>query len=235
MDQAAACWTFTRLADGADWTARQRAASAVAELGLLTRDPRGLTHAIGRWSQLRDAPGMTQGQRAELYWQHGRTLTGRVPPAARGAAVADDRRDSRPGAGRDPASPGFLAVLSACTTDLANVDHDEALTLASALLAAGACGVIGARWPVEDSAAAPVMVMFHHFLNNGHPYPAEALRAAQLWMLGGGNEPPACGAARTGGRVRSRPPARRSPCLGRLHLPWHIRLTSRRPPARTAG
>ena len=46
-------------------------------------------------------------------------------------------------------------------------------------------------WPVEDSAAVPVMVMFHHFLNNGHPYPAEALRAAQLWMLDDGNEPPA--------------------------------------------
>jgi CHAT domain-containing protein len=27
------------------------------------------------------------------------------------------------------------------------------------------------------------MVMFHHFLNNGHPRPADALRAAQLWML----------------------------------------------------
>ena len=87
---------------------------------------------------------------------------------------------------RDPAGPGFLAVLSACMTDLAHVDHDEALTLASALLAAGACAVIGARWPAQDLATAPLMVMFHHFLNNGHPHPADALRAAQLWMLDGG-------------------------------------------------
>ena len=84
---------------------------------------------------------------------------------------------------RDPASPGFLAVLSACMTDLANTDHDESLTLASALLAAGACGVVGARWPVGDRATAPFMVMFHHFLNSGYPHPADALRAAQLWML----------------------------------------------------
>jgi tetratricopeptide (TPR) repeat protein len=89
----------------------------------------------------------------------------------------------------DPASPGFLAVLSACMTDLAQVDHDEALTLASALLAAGACAVIGARWPAEDSTTAPLMVMFHHFLNNGHPHPADALRAAQLWMLDSARTP----------------------------------------------
>jgi tetratricopeptide (TPR) repeat protein len=79
--------------------------------------------------------------------------------------------------------PGYLAVLSACMTDLADTDHDEALTLASALLAAGASGVIGARWRVDDRFTAPLMVMFHHFLNNGHPDPADALRAAQLWAL----------------------------------------------------
>jgi CHAT domain len=84
----------------------------------------------------------------------------------------------------DPAGPGFLAVLSACMTDLANADHDEALTLASALLAAGAAGVVGARWPVRDNVTALMMVvMFHHYLSSGHPHPADALRAAQLWML----------------------------------------------------
>jgi CHAT domain-containing protein len=68
-------------------------------------------------------------------------------------------------------------------SDLADVDHDEALTLASALLAAGASGVVGARWPADDAATALLMVMFHHFLNNGHGQPADALRAAQAWML----------------------------------------------------
>jgi hypothetical protein len=83
---------------------------------------------------------------------------------------------------------GFLAVLGACMSDLADVDHDEALTLASAFLAAGATGVIGARWPTDDRATALLMLMFHHFLNgtDAHSvraHPADALRAAQLWML----------------------------------------------------
>jgi hypothetical protein len=84
--------------------------------------------------------------------------------------------------GAGPA-PGFLAVLSACTSDLAHVDHDEALTLSSALLAAGATGVVGARWPTQDRVTAPLMVMFHHYLNRDPGQPAQALRAAQLWML----------------------------------------------------
>ncbi len=85
--------------------------------------------------------------------------------------------------GRDSRAPGFLAVLGACMSDLADVDHDEALTLASALLAAGASGVVGARWPTDDLATALLMVMFHHFLNSGRTRPADALRAAQIWML----------------------------------------------------
>jgi len=91
--------------------------------------------------------------------------------------------------GHDPGSPGFLAVLSACLTDLAHVDQDEALTLASSLLALGASAVIGARWPADDLCTVPLMMMFHHFLNNGHNDPADALRAAQLWMLDNGRQP----------------------------------------------
>lgn len=83
----------------------------------------------------------------------------------------------------DPFAPGFLAVLGACMSDLADVDHDEALTLASAFLAAGATGVIGSSWPVDDRATAVLMLMFHHFLNAAYAHPADALRAAQLWML----------------------------------------------------
>ncbi|HET7012828.1 MAG TPA: CHAT domain-containing protein [Streptosporangiaceae bacterium] len=86
--------------------------------------------------------------------------------------------------GRDPGAPGFLAILGACMTDLASTDHDEALTLASALLAAGASGVVGTRWPTSDLASAHLLVMFHHFLGEREELrPAEALRAAQLWML----------------------------------------------------
>ena len=85
---------------------------------------------------------------------------------------------------RQPGSPGGLVVLSACTSDLAIADHDEALTLASAFLAAGATGVIGSRWEVLDLHTALLMFVLHrHLARNPHDGPAEALRAAQMWML----------------------------------------------------
>lgn len=80
---------------------------------------------------------------------------------------------------------GALVVLGACSSDLANRHHDEVLTLATAFLAAGASGVVGTKWPVNDLTTAIFMIVFHHFLNNDHPEPAAALRAAQLWMLDG--------------------------------------------------
>jgi hypothetical protein len=84
---------------------------------------------------------------------------------------------------RAAGSAGFLAVLGACLSNVADADQDEALTLASAFLAAGASGVIGALWPVADAPTALLLVMFHHYLKVGPHHPADALRAAQLWML----------------------------------------------------
>jgi tetratricopeptide (TPR) repeat protein len=80
-------------------------------------------------------------------------------------------------------APGGLVVLAACTSDLTERDHDEALTLATTFMAAGAVSVVGSRWEVDDARTALLMVMFHHFLNAGNAQPADALRAAQLWML----------------------------------------------------
>jgi hypothetical protein len=80
-------------------------------------------------------------------------------------------------------SAGPLVVLSACETDLSTRDHDEALTLASALVARGAADVVGSRWAVQGSPTALMMAVFHHFLTTGDHTPADALRAAQLWML----------------------------------------------------
>ncbi len=85
---------------------------------------------------------------------------------------------------------GGLVVLAACGSDRTSDHHDEALTLATAFLAAGACGVIGARWPVADVPTALLMIMFHHYLNAGYEDPATALRAAQLWMLDPRRRPP---------------------------------------------
>lgn len=84
---------------------------------------------------------------------------------------------------RAPDAPGGLVVCDACITDVAVDAQDEALTLATAFLAAGAVSVIGTRWPVEDLSTAVMMFMFHHFLADGLSRPADALRAAVLWML----------------------------------------------------
>jgi CHAT domain-containing protein len=62
-------------------------------------------------------------------------------------------------------------------------DYDEALTLATAFLSAGASGVVGARWSVTEFETALFMVAFHIFLGHHPPDPARALRCAQLWML----------------------------------------------------
>ncbi len=81
------------------------------------------------------------------------------------------------------ASDGPLVVLSACQTDLSTRDHDEALTLTTAFVAAGARDVVGSRWLAQDSATALLMAVFHHHLAVDGLSPVDALRAAQLWML----------------------------------------------------
>jgi tetratricopeptide (TPR) repeat protein len=85
--------------------------------------------------------------------------------------------------GRRPGVPGGLVVLASCRSDLAPGLSDEALTLSTAFLAAGAVGVIGSQWAVGDRATMYFMIMLHVFmLADGLP-PADALRATQLWML----------------------------------------------------
>ena len=84
---------------------------------------------------------------------------------------------------------GGLVVLASCLTDVAEADYDEAVTLATAFLSAGAAGVVAARWAVPDRDTALLMVAFHHYLNGSDRYPARALRSAQLWMLDPGREP----------------------------------------------
>jgi len=89
----------------------------------------------------------------------------------------------RQASGRPPHAPGGLVSLAACTSDLAAADYDEALTPATAFLAAGAATVVGARWQIPDGATSLFMFMFHYLMTaGGHP-PRDALRLAQLWML----------------------------------------------------
>ncbi|KND46360.1 CHAT domain-containing protein, partial [Streptomyces stelliscabiei] len=94
-------------------------------------------------------------------------------------------------AGRDPRMPGGTVLLANCTSDLTLSDHDEALTLATAFLGAGATAVVGSRWAVADDPRTTVLVLLvHHHMKRGVP-PRDALRAAQLWMLDPGRVLPA--------------------------------------------
>jgi hypothetical protein len=95
----------------------------------------------------------------------------------------------RHAARREPDNPGGTVVLTSCSSDLTAVDYDEALTLATAFLAAGAVTVIGSRWETGDRGTAVLMFAVHHFLVRSRLRPAEALRAAQLWMLDPAREP----------------------------------------------
>lgn len=103
-------------------------------------------------------------------------------------SVRDILRQARAGAA--PADGG-LVVLASCLTDVTEADYDEALTLATAFLAAGSTGVVAARWAVSDAETALFMTAFHQFLNGRPADPAHALREAQLWMLDPGREVPA--------------------------------------------
>jgi CHAT domain-containing protein len=76
-----------------------------------------------------------------------------------------------------------LVVLSACQTARAQSGRSGGFAgLAGALLAAGAGGVVGSLWRVDDQLTRALMVEFHRvYLARGDA--AEALRAAQLHAL----------------------------------------------------
>lgn len=120
------------------------------------------------------------------------TVVGRTPSRSDGdqlSAAPDPgpeqltvaRLLDHPGTHADADGP--LVVLSACETDLSTRDHDEALTLTTGFVAAGARDVVGSRWQASDGASALLMAVFHHYLNVDRLSPVDALRAAQLWML----------------------------------------------------
>lgn len=76
-----------------------------------------------------------------------------------------------------------LAVLSACSTVESDVNRTGGLSgIARAFMEAGASGVVGARWPVEDRATMELMIDFHRAYVDGLTASA-ALRRAQLEQL----------------------------------------------------
>lgn len=83
-------------------------------------------------------------------------------------------------------APPRLVFLSACETALLDVSGDlnRYSGLATAFLDAGAAGVIGSLWQVEDAATAFLAVRFYDAHIVGGLPPAAALREAQIWLSG---------------------------------------------------
>ncbi|MFF8421329.1 CHAT domain-containing protein [Streptomyces sp. NPDC015680] len=84
-----------------------------------------------------------------------------------------------------------LVVLAACSTNVSGHGYDEAYSLSTAFLVAGARSVLGSLWPVPDAATSVLMYMTHHFMCRAGRTPGQALRDAQLWMLDQGRRTPA--------------------------------------------
>ncbi|WP_031003683.1 CHAT domain-containing protein [Streptomyces sp. NRRL F-5727] len=76
-----------------------------------------------------------------------------------------------------------LVVLAACRTHVSGHGYDEAYSLATAFLVAGARSVLGSLWTVPDGATSLLMYMTHHYMAREGRTPGEALREAQSWML----------------------------------------------------
>ncbi|OIJ65157.1 CHAT domain-containing protein [Streptomyces mangrovisoli] len=84
-----------------------------------------------------------------------------------------------------------LVLLAACRSHVSGRGHNEAYSLATAFLVAGARSVVGSLWPVPDEATSVLMFLTHHFLRTHGEPPGRALRRAQLWMIDPDRELPA--------------------------------------------
>ncbi|WP_326810999.1 CHAT domain-containing protein [Streptomyces scopuliridis] len=97
-----------------------------------------------------------------------------------GELAAEELTEAAAGAGRGELE---LVVLAACRSHVSGRGHNEAYSLATAFLVAGARSVVGSLWPVPDDATSLLMFMTHHYLRAEDLSPGAALRRAQLWML----------------------------------------------------
>jgi CHAT domain-containing protein len=79
--------------------------------------------------------------------------------------------------------------MSACGTAAIGEDlPDEPLSLAAAVLHAGAAGVVGSLWSVADVSTMLLMARFHELRRAAATDPARALRDAQVWLRDSTNE-----------------------------------------------
>jgi CHAT domain-containing protein/tetratricopeptide (TPR) repeat protein len=77
-----------------------------------------------------------------------------------------------------------LVVVSACQSALSRLDDlpDEAISIGTTMIIAGAACVVASLWPVDDAATAMLMIrLYEEIFQNGQS-PPTALRRAQLWL-----------------------------------------------------
>jgi hypothetical protein len=139
--------------------------------------------------------------------RYARRLTAGDHGAGTGPLTGWERRPRCSATCPPPAARGRPSSTSAATASWparsrAAGEYDEALTPATAFLAAGAVTVVGARWNVPDDYTNLLMFMFHHLMTHRGLMPRDALRRAQLWMLDPARVPPPEMPASLAGRVR---------------------------------
>ncbi len=99
-----------------------------------------------------------------------------------GIVLAEGMVDARELAGLE--LHARLVAVSACQSAVIDISHlpEEAFSVSSAMLSAGAACVIASLWPVRDDTTALLMSrVYEEMIVNGHR-PPEALRRAQLWL-----------------------------------------------------
>ncbi|SHK72279.1 CHAT domain-containing protein [Actinacidiphila paucisporea] len=76
-----------------------------------------------------------------------------------------------------------LVTLSACSTGVVGAAlPDEVVSLATAVLQAGAAGVVASLWEVDSAATLAIMARFYELWRRGGLPVTQALRRAQLWF-----------------------------------------------------
>lgn len=77
-----------------------------------------------------------------------------------------------------------LVVLSACQTAISDFNNlpDEVIGLPAGFLQAGAVGVLGSLWPVDDLSTAIFMDHFYHLHRDKGLEPAVSLQLTQQWL-----------------------------------------------------
>jgi CHAT domain-containing protein len=126
---------------------------------------------------------VVQAQRASVIHYAGHAVFDDARPERSFLVLAGDGQLATAAVDSLDLSSVRVVVLSACRTLRSREGRSGGFAgLSGALLGAGAGGVVGSLWNVDDRRALPLMVAFHRELHSADP--ARALRAAQLRMVG---------------------------------------------------